>query len=210
MLRAYAVGRGRLPVQADRARGAAVEGSGVCRFLARASCRGRPQLRDNEHRETERLAEGAAAPRRSACNSRCGLRGRSSRSSSRGAPSLRGFDLGGMSHPAEVDGGDYFDYIPLAGGGMAVAVGDVCGHGLGPALLMAATRAIAALALTNSQVGDILGLANQALAADVDEGRFVTLFLAALTRGSRLLFLLQHRAHQGLCPGARRQGAVGD
>jgi phosphoserine phosphatase RsbU/P len=145
--------------------------------------RARQQLRDNERREMERrLAE----ERRRAEEERVQLTLRIARQVQQklfpaAPPSLRGFELGGMSHPAESTGGDYFDYIPLAGGGMAVAVGDVCGHGVGPAMLMAATRAyLRALALTNSQVGDILCLANQALAADVDEGRFVTLFLGRL------------------------------
>jgi serine phosphatase RsbU (regulator of sigma subunit) len=104
------------------------------------------------------------------------------------APSCPGFDLGGLSHPADLTGGDYFDYIPLLGEGVGVAVGDVCGHGVGPALLMAATRAyLRALALTNARVGDILCLANRALAADIDEGRFITLFLGRLDPVARTL-----------------------
>ena len=103
-------------------------------------------------------------------------------------PSCPGYDIGGASHPAELTGGDYFDYIPLPDGGIGLAVGDVCGHGVGPALLMAATRAyLRALALTNGRVGDILTLANRALAADVDEGRFVTLILARLDPAARAL-----------------------
>ena len=53
---------------------------------------------------------------------------------------------------------------------------------------MAATRAyLRALALTNPRVGDILSLANRALAADVDDGRFVTLFLGRLDPAARTL-----------------------
>jgi serine phosphatase RsbU (regulator of sigma subunit) len=104
------------------------------------------------------------------------------------APSCPGFEFGGASHPAEQTGGDYFDYIPLPDGAVGVAVGDVCGHGFGPSLLMATTRAyLRALALTNARVGDILAMANRALAADVDEGRFVTLFMARLDPATRTL-----------------------
>jgi serine phosphatase RsbU (regulator of sigma subunit) len=103
-------------------------------------------------------------------------------------PSCPGFEFGGASHPAELTGGDYFDYIPLPDGGVGVAVGDVCGHGFGPSLLMATTRAyLRALALTNARVGDILYMANRALAADVDDGRFVTLFMAHLDPATRTL-----------------------
>ena len=78
-------------------------------------------------------------------------------------------------------GGDYFDYFPVQDETLGIAIGDVCGHGFGPSLLMAATRAyLRALMLTEATVGAILTLANQALAADVSEGRFVTLLLARL------------------------------
>ena len=103
-------------------------------------------------------------------------------------PSCPGFEFGGASHPAEQTGGDYFDYIPLPDGAVGVAVGDVCGHGFGPSLLMATTRAyLRALALTSARVGDILSMANRALSADVDEGRFVTLFMARIDPATRTL-----------------------
>ncbi len=152
--------------------------------------RAREQLRENERREMERhLAE----ERRGAEVERIRLTLRIAREVQQklfpeAPPSCPGYDIGGASHPAELTGGDYFDYIPLPDGGIGLAVGDVCGHGVGPALLMAATRAyLRALALTNGRVGDILTLANRALAADVDEGRFVTLILARLDPAARAL-----------------------
>jgi serine phosphatase RsbU (regulator of sigma subunit) len=103
-------------------------------------------------------------------------------------PAVDGFDIHGLSHPAEATGGDYFDYIPLPDSGLGIAVGDVCGHGFGPALLMATTRAyLRALMLSSARVGEVLGLVNRALAADVTEGRFVTLFLARLDPSERTL-----------------------
>ena len=99
-----------------------------------------------------------------------------------------GFDIEGASHPAEGVGGDYFDYFPFPDGSLAIAIGDVTGHGVGPALLMAATRAyVRALALSYSDVGEILTLANRALAADISDGRFVTLLLARLQPHERSL-----------------------
>lgn len=96
-------------------------------------------------------------------------------------PTCAGFDIAGASHAADEVGGDYFDYIPVGDGSLGIAIGDVSGHGLGPALLMAATRAyLRALALTHADVGEILTLANRALSSDLADGRFVTLFLAGL------------------------------
>lgn len=98
-----------------------------------------------------------------------------------GPPEVAGYDIAGASYPADATGGDYYDYLPAADGALGVAVGDVCGHGIGPALLMAATRAyLRGFNLTHRRVGEILRLTNRALAADVSDGRFVTLFLGRL------------------------------
>src|SRR5262249_3409302 len=98
----------------------------------------------------------------------------------RTAPAVVGFDIGGASYPTEATGGDYFDYIPLCDGTLAVAIGDVSGHGLGPALLVASLRAsLRALARVHADVGEILRLANRTLSEDARD-RFLPLFLAPL------------------------------
>ncbi len=108
---------------------------------------------------------------------------------------LPGFDVGGSSFPADATGGDYFDYVPLADGSLGVVIGDVSGHGCGPALVMAATRAyLRALALTHSDIGEILVLLNRALHLDVAEDRFATLFLGRLD-GRRRTFSYASAGH---------------
>ena len=98
------------------------------------------------------------------------------------------FDISGASYPAEATGGDYFDYIPMRDGGLGVVIGDVSGHGFGPALLMAELRAyLRALLLTRADVGEIVGLLNRALADDAPEGHFATLLLARLDPTTRSL-----------------------
>jgi hypothetical protein len=47
-------------------------------------------------------------------------------------PAHASFEIHGASHAADAMGGDYFDYIPLLDGSLAIAVGDVSGHGVGP------------------------------------------------------------------------------
>src|SRR5438132_447490 len=97
-----------------------------------------------------------------------------------------GFDISGVSCPAEATGGDYFDYIPMRDGGLGVVIGDVSGHGFGPALLMAELRAyLRAFLLTRTDVGEIVGLLNRALADDAPEGHFATLLLARLDPANR-------------------------
>jgi serine phosphatase RsbU (regulator of sigma subunit) len=101
---------------------------------------------------------------------------------------LPGLDIGGASYPADATGGDYFDYVPLQDGSLAIAIGDVSGHGLGPALLMAETRAyLRAFSLTRTDVREILRLVNQALVRDSPDDRFATLLLARLDLENYLL-----------------------
>jgi len=102
------------------------------------------------------------------------------------APAVPGFDIAGVALPAGAAGGDYFDFIPLPGGRLGIAVGDVSGHGLGPALLMSATRAyLRALALSHRDLSETLARANGILCEDTGDGRFVALLFASLDPATR-------------------------
>lgn len=104
------------------------------------------------------------------------------------APACPGFDIAGASYPAEATGGDYFDYFHMPGERIGVVVGDVTGHGVGPALLMAETRAyLRLLSVRREDVGDILTRANSILAEDVGGERFITMFLLRLDPKTREL-----------------------
>jgi PAS domain S-box-containing protein len=88
-------------------------------------------------------------------------------------------DVGGASYPAQAIGGDYYDYLSLPDGSLGVTVGDVAGHGVGPALLMAETRAyLRAFAESHANPGQILALVNRKLVQDIEEDLYVTLVLA--------------------------------
>jgi serine phosphatase RsbU (regulator of sigma subunit) len=103
-----------------------------------------------------------------------------------GVPSVPGFDIFGIALPAGAASGDYFDYFPLPGDRLGIVVADVSGHGLGPALLMAATRAsLRALALTPRDLSETLALANGILCQDTGDGRFVALLFASLDPRTR-------------------------
>jgi len=103
-------------------------------------------------------------------------------------PELDGFDIASALYPAKETAGDYFDYITLRDGRLAVAIGDVTGHGMGPALLMAETRAcLRTLVEVYDEPGEILTRANRVLARDTDGSRFVTLMFAAIDPVGRAL-----------------------
>jgi PAS domain S-box-containing protein len=104
------------------------------------------------------------------------------------APDCAGFDISGASHPAEATGGDYYDYLPMLHSRLGIVVGDVTGHGVGPALLMAETRAyLRVLAGRREDAGEILTRANGILAEDMGAERYITLFLGRLDPANRTL-----------------------
>ena len=97
------------------------------------------------------------------------------------APQLDGFDIAGASRPATATGGDYFDYLSISDSQLALAIGDVSGHGIGPAMLMAETRAYLRILTRNrNDLSLILTRANTMVGEDVGEERFVTMLLAKL------------------------------
>lgn len=91
-------------------------------------------------------------------------------------PNLAGFDIAGMARPAAQAGGDYYDWQPLPNGTLVVAIADVTGHGIGPALVMAVCRAYArATAPGSSDPADFLERINGLIVQDVVGGRFITM-----------------------------------
>lgn len=56
-------------------------------------------------------------------------------------PAVPGLDYYGTCRPAQGVGGDYYDFLSLAGGKLGLAVGDVSGKGIAAALLMASLQA---------------------------------------------------------------------
>ena len=104
----------------------------------------------------------------------------------RAPPALAGFDIAGASYPAEFAAGDYFDYVTMPDGSVGLVVGDVSGHGLGPAIVMALTYAhVRSLAQIYSQPAEILTQLNRFLVDETEP--FVTLLFARLVPNVRSL-----------------------
>jgi serine phosphatase RsbU (regulator of sigma subunit)/DNA-binding GntR family transcriptional regulator len=56
-------------------------------------------------------------------------------------PSIPGLTCESFYRPAHYIGGDYYDFVPLQDDRWGIATGDVCGKGIGAALLMASLQA---------------------------------------------------------------------
>ncbi len=101
-------------------------------------------------------------------------------------PRVAGYDLAAATAPANALNGDYFDFVTLKDGTLGIVIGDVCGHGLGQALLMAETRAfLRSKACEQSDPGMILTGLDRLLASDLESGCFVSLMLIRLDPAAR-------------------------
>ena len=107
-------------------------------------------------------------------------------------PDIPELDLAGTSTYCDETGGDYFDFIrfgPEDPDRLAVVVGDVSGHGVSSALLMATARAFIRMRI--SMPGDpaeMIRDVNRHLSADTfQSGQFMTLFYLELNVRERRL-----------------------
>ena len=107
-------------------------------------------------------------------------------------PHLKFFDY---YSPAQHVGGDYFDYIPLSGNRLAVALGDVSGKGISAALLMARVSSAARFCLaTEASPAKAVREINRMLVRSGSEERFVT-FVVLVIDVERSLMTLVNAGH---------------
>lgn len=97
------------------------------------------------------------------------------------APVIQGIDAAGSAVPLNEMCGDYFDYIQIGPQRLLVSIGDVSGHGVGPALEMAQVRCAARLlARHGAELPEIMHALNIMLCEDLPESSFVSFFLVDL------------------------------
>ncbi len=97
------------------------------------------------------------------------------------APEIAGYRLAHSYRTANEIGGDYYDFLPLPDGRLALAVGDASGHGIGAGLVMAIANATFKTALDvdpNPQA--VLTQLNRVLFRTGNQRAFMTLFYGVL------------------------------
>lgn len=121
----------------------------------------------------------------------------------RSAPAMRTIELIGICHPARMVSGDYYDYLRLPDGNLAMAIGDVAGKGISAALLMASIQSIVrtqlaagipfAAAMGNGNAtarfstSTLVAQLNRQLYANTAPEKFATFFFGAYDEHSRIL-----------------------
>jgi phosphoserine phosphatase RsbU/P len=105
----------------------------------------------------------------------------------RECPSLDGFAVAAASLPCQAVGGDLYDYVPLAGGRVALAVADVSGKGTPASILMASMHASLRALAGSAPPAALMDQLNHFLFASTQESKYVTLFYAELDPARRRL-----------------------
>lgn len=100
-------------------------------------------------------------------------------------PSLPGWEVAASNSPSRHVGGDYHDFIPLHGGELGFAIGDVSGKGVPAALLMSNLQA----ALRVRTLGDVplpgvVEDVNRTICRNTGSESFISFFLGSLDPGS--------------------------
>jgi sigma-B regulation protein RsbU (phosphoserine phosphatase) len=108
----------------------------------------------------------------------------------RNAPPMRTIELIGACEPARSASGDYYDYLLLPNGNLAVAIGDVAGKGISAALLMASIQSIMRTQLAQGVPRDFSTAAmvsqlNRQLYANTSPEKYATFFFGLYDETSR-------------------------
>jgi sigma-B regulation protein RsbU (phosphoserine phosphatase) len=106
-----------------------------------------------------------------------------------GSPALSSLELSGVCYPAQVVGGDYYDFLLLDGGQIGIAVADVSGKGLSAALLMSTVQASlrTQASLVNGRITDLVASMNRLLCESTDMSHYATFFYAQFDELTRRL-----------------------
>lgn len=108
----------------------------------------------------------------------------------RNAPPECGLDIAAEMRPAKAVGGDYYDFLDLGGGSVALILGDVAGKGLAAAMLMPAVQiALETFARQMTGPAEALKALNQLLWENIGQANYATLAAAVVQpREGRLSF----------------------
>jgi serine phosphatase RsbU (regulator of sigma subunit) len=91
---------------------------------------------------------------------------------------MGGLDIAALNTPASHISGDFYNWFMLADGRVAVIIGDVTGHGMSGAFLMATTQLLVRTTLPRiSDPGFCMEEVNRQLCTQVFSGQFVTMLI---------------------------------
>ncbi len=106
-------------------------------------------------------------------------------------PAIKGLDIAGTSNYCDQTGGDYYDFLEISGledDTVALVVGDVMGHGIAAAMLMATARGVLRSRCRDAgTTGELLTHLNELLVEVTHGRRFMNMLMATLDAEQRRL-----------------------
>jgi phosphoserine phosphatase RsbU/P len=103
-------------------------------------------------------------------------------------PSIEGLQLAAFSRPAQLVGGDYFDFLKFKDGAHGFVMADISGHGFASGMLMSSLQtAFHTLVPESLGPADILERLNRLYVHNINFTTFITIFFARYDPGTRKL-----------------------
>ncbi len=104
------------------------------------------------------------------------------------APNIPGLEIAAFSRPAQIVGGDYFDFIDFSNGFHGLAMADVAGHGVSASLHMASIQALLrTLVPVNNSPAAVMSQVHKLFIHNTRFETFVTFFIGAFDSSTRIL-----------------------
>jgi sigma-B regulation protein RsbU (phosphoserine phosphatase) len=95
-------------------------------------------------------------------------------------PNIPNMEIAAFSRPAQIIGGDYFDFSEFESGNHCLSIADVAGHGVSASLNMASIQAILrAIVPMNHSPADVVRKINKMVLHNVRFTTYVTFFIGA-------------------------------
>ncbi|GAG93539.1 unnamed protein product, partial [marine sediment metagenome] len=103
-------------------------------------------------------------------------------------PNIPGLEIAAFSRPAQIVGGDYFDFIEFGTGTHCLAIADVAGHGVSASLYMASIQAmLRAIVPVNHSPAEVLRQMHKLFIHNIRFTTFVTFFVGAFDPTTKTL-----------------------
>jgi sigma-B regulation protein RsbU (phosphoserine phosphatase) len=108
----------------------------------------------------------------------------------RTTPQIDGFDVYGRSIPAELVGGDFYEYFDYEDGNFGIGIGDASGHGLPAALLVRDVVIGLRMGLANEyKIVHTVKKLNKVIQRSTYASNFVSLFLGEFEKNGNLFYV---------------------
>ncbi len=114
-------------------------------------------------------------------------------------PTVEGYEFAVHFKPHSGVSGDFYEVITMKNGHLLFVIGDVSGHGMQAALVVAtALKTLRFLARNISNMGNLMVQFNDEIRADLLPGQFITLFAAELDPVSGSVSCMRAGHHAGI------------